>query len=274
MIIEPFRMEDIDTFLEMATAESWVADPWEFVFLLEVFPGGCFCVRDCNGKGVAFVTSLRHETSGWIGNLIVAAGYRGEGFGDALFRKAQEALHAAGVKTFWLTASKMGKSLYERYGYRSIDSIARWVGSGRQRYASPAMRDKSFTITPSVISIDSHGWGDRREQLLSATMGRGQVVCEESGFIVAQFCGATLQLGPFSALDSGTAEVLFETALRSIPLGKKIALDAPISNRSALRLFNRKGLRIAGRNELMYAGAKPDYRPEILYGMATMGSCG
>ena len=105
-------------------------------------------------------------------------------------------------------------------------------------------------------------------------MDRGRVVSEESGFIVVQLCGEALQFGPFSARDSGTAEVLFETALHTIPIGKKLFLDAPVSNRSALRMFNRKGMRIAGRNELMYAGVKPDYRPEMLYGLATMGSCG
>ena len=274
MILEPFRTDDIAVFLKMAAAENWVAEPWEFAFLQAVFPEGSFCMRDRNGKGVAFVTSMRHEKSGWIGNLIVAEEFRGKGIGDALFRKALEALHAAGVRTFWLTASKMGKSLYERYGFSSIDTIARWVGIGRQRHATFGQNCESLSIAQSVISIDSHSWGDRREPLLAATMDRGQVLREESGFIVVQFCGEALQFGPFSALDSGTAEVLFETALRTIPLGKKVFLDAPVSNRSALRLFNRKGMRIAGRNELMYAGVKPDYRPEMLYGLATMGSCG
>ena len=114
MTIEPFRADDIAAFLKMAVAEGWVADSREFVFLLAVFPEGCFCIRDSDGKGIAFVTSLRHEKSGWIGNLIVAEEFRGQGLGEALFRKAMEALHAAGVRTFWLTASKMGKSLYER----------------------------------------------------------------------------------------------------------------------------------------------------------------
>lgn len=274
MTIEPFRADDIAVFLKIAAAEKWVADPWELDFLLAVFPEGCLCVRDNDGKGIAFVSSLRHEKSGWIGNLIVAEEFRGMGLGEALFRKALEALQTAGVGTFWLTASKMGRSLYERYGFSSIDSIARWVGTGRQRHASYGKHDESFNIAPSVISIDSHSWGDRRERLLAATMDRGWAVPAESGFIVVQLCGEALQLGPFSALDSDTAEVLFETALRTIPLGTKVFLDAPVSNRSALRLFNRKGMRIAGRNELMYSGVKPDYRPEMLYGLATMGSCG
>ena len=133
MTVEPFRADDIADFLKLATAEGWVAEPWEFDFLLEAFPEGCFCMRDSDGKGIAFVTSLRHEKSGWIGNLIVAEEYRGQGLGEALFRKALEALHAAGVETFWLTASNSGKSLYEKYGFNSLDAVVRWSGTGRQR---------------------------------------------------------------------------------------------------------------------------------------------
>jgi hypothetical protein len=75
-------------------------------------------------------------------------------------------------------------------------------------------------------------------------------------------------------LDSDTAECLLDAALHRIPLGSKIYLDSPASNRAALRMFNRRRLRIAGTTELMYAGLCPDYRPELLYGLATMGSCG
>lgn len=274
MTADRFRAEDVAAFLKMAAAENWVAEPWEFDFLLAKFPQGCFCMRDDSGKGIAFVTSLPHEKSGWIGNLIVAEGYRGRGYGEELFRKALEALQAAGVETVWLTASETGRSLYEKYGFRPLDSIIRWVGNGRQRRPSCDMNSVSVTDAQSIISIDSQGWGDRREHLLAAIAARGRVVLEESGFIVAQGCGAAVQLGPFSTLDSGTAEVLFETALRTIPLGTKVFLDAPVSNRPALRLFNRKGMRISGRNELMFAGVKPDYRSEMLFGLATMGSCG
>jgi len=96
----------------------------------------------------------------------------------------------------------------------------------------------------------------------------------ESGFVVIQPCGAARQFGPFSALDSGTAEQLFDEALRTVPLGTKVYSDVPASNRAALRMFNRKQMRIAGSNELMYAGRKPEYRSEYVYGLATMGSCG
>lgn len=274
MTIEPFRTDDIVPFLKLAAAENWMAESWEFEFLLSRFPHGCFAARGDNGEAAGFVTSLRHDRSGWIGNLIVSAEYRGRGIGERLFSCALEALRSAGVETFWLTASKSGKSLYEKHGFSRIDTIIRWVGTGRQRQAIPGHRCDWHTSNRSVSGIDCLAWGDRRDALLEATVGRGRLLLDESGFAVIQSCGAARQFGPFSALDIGIAEHIFETALRTVPNGTKVYLDAPASNRAALGLFNRRRLRIAGTSELMYAGVKPDYHPEYVYGLATMGSCG
>jgi GNAT superfamily N-acetyltransferase len=274
MIIEPFREDDVAAFLKMAAAEGWVAEPWEFAFLLTVFPEGCLCVRNSEGKGIAFVTSLRHEKSGWIGNLIVSEEFRGKGIGEALFMKAVKALQAAGVGTFWLTASSSGKSLYEKYGFNSLDAVVRWNGTGRRRHAGHTRSTYLDESSTSVSCIDRQAWGDRRDALLAVTAGRGRLLLEESAFMVIQPCGADIQLGPFSALDSNSANYLCDAALGSVPQETRVYIDAPLSNRSAVRLFSRRGMRITGSTELMYAGVKPDYRPEMLYGLATMGSCG
>lgn len=274
MTIEPFRTDDIATFLELANAEGWVAEQWEFDFLLTAFPQGCFCARDSAGKGIAFVTSLRHGRSGWIGNLIVAPDYRGKGVGETLFIRSLEALGEAGVETFWLTASKLGKSLYEKHGFTTIDTIIRWTGFGRQHHGAHNHETDNDKTATSVSTIDYQAWGDRRDALLAATAGRGRLLLRESGFLVIQPCEGAMQFGPFSALDSATAEQILDTALRTVPHDMKIYLDSPASNRGALRHLNRRRMRISGSNELMYAGVKPEYRPELMYGLATMGSCG
>jgi ribosomal protein S18 acetylase RimI-like enzyme len=274
MNIEPFRADDIEPFLQLAAAESWVAEPWEFRFLLAEFPQGCFVARNADGESTGFVTSLRHENSAWIGNLIVSAEHRGLGIGEQLFVRVLNSLRAVGVETIWLTASKSGRSLYEKHGFGSIDTIVRWVGSGRGR---PVAQDQSANrevLTALSHGLDAQAWGDCRSTLLETTTGRGRLLQNEAGMIVLQPCGTALQIGPFSASDADSAERLFDSAARTFGLGTKIMVDAPASNRAALQLFNRRKMRIAGNNELMYAGRKPEYCPKYLYGLATMGSCG
>jgi ribosomal protein S18 acetylase RimI-like enzyme len=274
MIIEPFSTADIASFLTLAAAEGWVAESWEFEFLLFRFPEGCFTARGDHGETAGYVTSLRHGQSGWIGNLIVGTGYRGRGIGRALFTKALEALREDGAETVWLTASKSGMPLYQHYGFTRIDTINRWSGSGRQRLAGQAPEVPSVAVTPVLNDIDRRAWGDLRAALIAATAGRGKLLQQESGFVVVQPCGNARQLGPFSAPCYSTADSLLTSALNAIPCETKVYLDAPAANRTASLLFNRNRLRMCGSNELLYAGVTPAYRPELLYGLATMGSCG
>ena len=274
MTIDPFNIGDINTFLGLAELENWVAEQWEFEFLLNRFPQGCFSARDDSGENAGFVTALIHQKSGWIGNLIVAEKFRGNGIGEALFTSSYKMLQEAGAETVWLTASKSGRALYEKHGFSSIDTIVRWVGAGQQRHAGHGRPDGTNGINPRMSGLDWQAWGDRREALLAATVGRGKLLSDDSGFISLQSCRDSVQFGPFSAVDSGSAERLFEAASRTVAVGTKIFIDAPASNRIALQLFNRRRMKITGSNLLMYAGIKPQYRPELIYGLATMGSCG
>lgn len=274
MIIKPFSPDEVALFLKLAAAENWMVAAWEFEFLLSTFSRGCFTALADNGEIAGFVTSLQHERSGWIGNLIVGEGYRRQGIGEKLFCAALETLRAAGAETIWLTASESGLGLYEKHGFTCVDTVLRWRGKGRQRHREhDGCRDRN-TSSSSVSSLDCQVWGDRRDGLLTVIVQRGKLLLEEPGFAVLQQCASTLQIGPFAALDDSTAESLLDALLHSIPLGTEVYLDAPASNRSALRLFNRKKMRIAGKTQLMYAGVKPAFQPEYLYGLATMGSCG
>lgn len=274
MIIEPFLTADIAPFLKLAAAENWVAEPWEFEFLLSEFSRGCWAARSDNGDSAGFVTSLRHGNSGWIGNLIVAENFRGNGIGDALFKKAMEALQLAGVATIWLTASKSGTPLYAKYGFTCIDTIIRWVGAGCKWHSSSSGVVAQDSLSDRSYDLDARVWGDRRVTLLETTAGRGTLLQDEAGLIVLQPCGDALQVGPFTAADESNAERLFDEAAATVAGETKIIVDASAANRSTTRLFKRKKMRIAGSNSLMYAGSKPDYQPEFLYGLATMGSCG
>lgn len=274
MKIEPLKKVDIVHFLGLAKSEGWVAEQWELEFLLSEFPQGCFTARNGNGERAGYVTALRHDRSGWIGNLIVEERYRGMGVGERLFASALESLRTAAVETFWLTASESARRLYEKYGFKSIDTIIRWVGRVGLIFDQPEGDSDNTSTYKSVSSFDYKVWGDHRDALLNVTVCRGVLIQKESGFILLQPSGDDVQIGPFTSDNAGGATRIFDEAMRAVPAGTKCLVDAPLSNQSAQRLYKRSRMRITGQNLLMYAGKKPDYRPEMLYGLATMGSCG
>lgn len=269
MEIDRFGHDDVDPFLRLASSEGWVCDRWEFSFLLRHFPQGCFVVRGEEGP-VAFVTSMKYGTSGWLGNLIVAPQLRGEGYGSALLESALGALIHAGARTVWLTASESGRPIYERLGFVTIDVIERWRGSGK------GVRSLGPTgINPErLVQLDAEGWGDNREAILAEVVARGTVFAAPDGFLISQKSNGGVQLGPWSAKEDETVTWLLDQALAAAGKGVGVFLDVPAGNRTAARFLHTRGFAPAGSNRLMYLGEQPDYRAERIYALASMGSMG
>lgn len=266
MHIEQFRYEDIDDFLALAAAEGWISDRWEFEFLLEQFPAGCLTARK-EEKLTGFVTAIKYDTSGWVGNLIVGSECRGQGVGGALMKQALAVLTAAGAETVWLTASKQGKPLYEKLGFTVIDVINRWVGRGLWSGSG----GRPVASRSEVLAIDSAGWGDRRDSLIDAAMQRGTLFCAEGGFLVSQPCGDGIQVGPWGGHG---AALLLNEALLVAGKGTKVVLDVPIRNTAQTDFLLGKGFSIQGSTLLMYRGKAPAYAPEQIGALASMGSMG
>lgn len=274
MTPEPFCIDDIPAFLSLAWAEGWIAARWELEFLLQEFPSGCLILRDDAGIAIGFITSCVHTKSAWIGNLIIVPTHRGKGFGQLLFMAALNALHNAQCQTIWLTASKMGMGIYEKHGFNRIDTIQRWAGRGK---SDDCKRNKVAESPPieSLMEIDQRVWGDNREKLLHKVINRGESISSNGGFITIQPCGEShFQLGPFDAMNAIEAEKLFLLAEKQVPKESIIYIDAPSSNMSASLIFKNNHLKIIGTTEEMYWGKRAEHHPQLLYGLATMGSCG
>jgi ribosomal protein S18 acetylase RimI-like enzyme len=268
LVIDQFRHDDIEPLLALAAAEGWVCDRWEFEFLLEQFPTGCLTARR-KGKPAGYATSIKYDTSGWIGNLIVGGECRGQGVGTLLMERALEALENAGAATVWLTASKEGKPIYERLGFTVIDVINRWAGQGIWNVSSePAAGSRD-----AMLAIDAAGWGDRRDSIIDATVRRGRVYHADGSFLVSQPCSDGIQLGPWGGLDR-RAPALLDDALLEAGKGVKVLLDVPIRNTEQTALLLGKGFSIRGSSLLMYRGTLPAYAPESIYALASMGSMG
>jgi ribosomal protein S18 acetylase RimI-like enzyme len=270
MLIDHFYKSDSNSFLEFAALENWISDPWELDYLLDIFPAGCFCARDEDGEVIGFVTATTHNKSGWIGNLLVESGSRGQGIGKALFLKAMLALREVGTGTIWLTASEAGKPLYEKYGFRVIDTINRWVGEGTGNQSTISGNGNMAVNS----ALDKLGWGDERYPLLHTVSSRGFVQAEADGFAVLHPCGEILQLGPWAAMDAAAASRVLDAAMQMIPAGVRVVCDVPAGNGFVADKLQSHGFKVHGSNELMYCGIMPDYRPMYIYSLATMGSCG
>ena len=262
-----FCNDDISDFLSLATEEGWISDAWELEFLRTTFPAGCLVCRN-EGIPVAFLTSIKYGRSGWIGNLLVRKEWRGQGLGSALFERAMEVLDEAGTKTIWLTASESGRPIYERQGFLAVDKVHRWQSNGT------ILAENTESNFSGILALDESGWGDNREVLLRATIDRGSTSFLPGGFLTRQMWGDTIQIGPWSSDDPKIAQELLANSFRPTTDGPRVFLDVPAGNRKATKLLIGAGFSIQSSTTLMYRGEKPDYMPERIYALASMGSMG
>uniref|UniRef100_C6E991 GCN5-related N-acetyltransferase n=1 Tax=Geobacter sp. (strain M21) TaxID=443144 RepID=C6E991_GEOSM len=267
-MIEPFVESDIHSFIALAKEERWICGTWEFQFLLRSFPKGCLAWRE-EGKTIGYITSLRHENSGWIGNLLVTSDARRRGIGAKLMEGALDALLSARVATVWLTASAKGVGLYRKLGFLPIDSINRWKGTGRNESGAERLVHQDLQ---TMREVDRAGWGDRRDGLLDVTIGRGWSYCGEHSFLCCQPWEEGTQIGPWGALMETQAELLLERALDR--MAGPVFLDVPAGNLAAAAMLTKRKFSIAGSNTLMYLGAQPSYDNKRIFALASMGSMG
>lgn len=263
----PFLETDIAPFLALASEEGWSCESWELEFLLQRFPQGCFvCRREGSARG--YVTSIRYGRSGWIGNLLVHADFRGCGIGRALIERSIHELSMSGVETIWLTASAQGAGLYRKLGFVEIDSIDRWTGRGAN---NGILETVPLDMGP-IRELDRAGWGERRDALLQAACGRGRLYSSSGGFICVQQWEQGVQIGPWGSVNHAQAGQLLDQALAGA--GARVFLDVPAGNRVAAALLEQRGFGVKGSSILMYLGVKPLYQPANIFALASMGSMG
>lgn len=267
MQLVPLAREHLFSFFQQAAAEQWITSRDELAFLTASYPSGCLTAMAA-GQPAGFITAIRYNRSGWIGNLLVLPTHRRRGLGRELMAKVITVLEKDGCETIWLTASADGAPLYRTLGFTEIDSISRWQGVAQLPACRIRMADSA-----SLIEQDSHGWGDSRSALFDKLQNERCYAACDTGFIIATQLNNGMQIGPWGADDSVTAVRLFNK-VRAFDGGSRCFLDSPESNRAAAGILTRAGFSRCGRTLLMYRGRKPGYQGEQIYSLASMGSYG
>ncbi len=262
-----FTTKDLPTFLWLAGQEHWMCDQWEFDFLLRHTPLSCRVIRD-HDLPRAFITAISYGNSGWIGNLLVQPEYRRQGLARLLMQTSIDRLDAAGVSSIWLTASDDGAPLYVDLGFRTVDRIERWAGSGS---GMPTVAPSNGTLN-TLNRMDALGWGSQRKALVEAKAALGQTWHNEDGFIVRQQTARGMQIGPWCG-KADSADELFSAALAIAP-SNSFLLDLPTANDRAGELVTAHNFSRQGSVLLMCRGDATGYDPSRLFALATMGSIG
>ena len=256
-------------------------------------PGGRIVVacQDDQVTGAAY--SVSFGRTGWLGNVAVDPGARGRGIGTAVSAAALDWLRQAGVATVLLTATELGRPVYDRLGFVSegvsygiwqreqmpgghggtagahgaggTDGAARAGGAGRADWAGRADGAAGFGSglgsAADVARMDAEATGEDRGDLLRGFAGQARVAAGPGG------TGYWLPLpwggGPIVADGATAALALLIDMLRADPAP---SLSFPEPNTGGEDLAAALGFRLARRTTRMRLGPPvTGFHPERIF---------
>ena len=239
--------EDEDFFLELISLTGWGNTAADFRRMLQYEPGGCF-LASRDGVNVGMVNSTRYGSVGWIGNLVVHPGHRGEGIGAALTRRAMEHLTDSGAASIRLDSVEKAIPLYERLGFRAEYASLRFSGLGMP-FDVPDVEEMHASHLEGVMDLDARYFGANRERMLRRVFRDFPeycfIACEEGevrGYIMAKKGESNVRIGPW-VCEPSRAELAegFLRKLMDATTGEMLWIGVPEENRASVEILAAHG---------------------------------
>jgi GNAT superfamily N-acetyltransferase len=253
-------------------------------------PGGQLIVA-CYGSrvvGVSYAASFGR--TGWIGNVAVHPEARGRGIGTAVSQAALDALRRAGAVTVLLTATKLGRPIYEKLGFGydglhygvwrrepgpaavssrdgnddgSTEASVTAAGSAAARgTASDAMADGGVVTAGrigDVAGLDAGATGEDRRRYLTPFATRIRVTGDGTGYRVAVPWGS----GPMIASSASSARALLTDLARA---EAEPFLAFPETNPAGAEVAASLGFRqVRNIPRMRFGPPVPGFRPDRVF---------
>jgi len=235
--------EDEGFFLELIGLTGWGNTVADFRRMLHYEPGGCF-LASRDGVDVGMVNSTLYGSVGWIGNLVVHPGHRGEGIGAALMSRAMEHLTDSGAASIRLDSVEKAIPLYERLGFRAEYASLRFSGLG-MAFDVPDVEEMNASHLEGVLDLDARYFGVNRERMLRRVFEDFPeycfVACEEGvvrGYIMAKRGESNVRIGPWVCEPSRAERA--EDLLRKMmdaTAGERLWIGVPEGNRASVEIL-------------------------------------
>ncbi|MCG8915793.1 GNAT family N-acetyltransferase [Actinokineospora sp. PR83] len=218
---------DLEACLELGADRDWPREEHKWRLLFAV--GQVYGIDDPRGGLAAVVVGTPYGDSVTaISMMLVAREHERRGLGR---RVLGEALERTGTASALLTATPMGKPLYEAMGFRTVGQCATYGGTLTGVEPSGVSRPFTAADLPAVTDLDTEVFGAPRTGLVAALPGFTSAlrVVDSPGGITA-FGGAwpntdTTVLGPVTAPDADTGIALLCDLAAAAPGPVRVDVD-------------------------------------------------
>jgi hypothetical protein len=222
-----------------------------------------------DGQIVSVAGGVSFGSTGWLGNVGVDYELRGQGLGLAISEMTVDWLHQARVETVLLTATDLGRPIYERLGF--VDEGISYGVWEQRRPPVPGGRDAVAAERGQIeaaIRHDAGATGEDRRSYLTPFADRVFVPAGPGleGYRVELPWGG----GPVIAADAEAARPLIAGVIYASP-GSRLAF--PEVNIQGAALAASLGFYLVRRVSRMRLGPPVQgFRPEQIYNVFSLAA--
>lgn len=244
-----FDKTDVPGLIELSESVGWDYDEYEIGTVMS--SGNVSGHKNAKGKIVSSAAIIPYETSyASIGMVIVNKEYRGMGLGKEATQQCINSLSSD--VSIMLISTEDGKHLYERMGFKTVDSVHKYIcntytSSNHLAYRVVTTINFNKSDLHKIINLDEVAFGDKRTNFLKHRINQSEqclVVKDDKGNIIGfslSILGPiNLIIGPIVAPDSQTAALIVDK-LATRHQGK-IRIDIPSGNEVFMKSLNNVDL--------------------------------
>ena len=276
--IRNLTLADVQTALDWAAAEGWNPGLQDAACFYTADPSG-FWGGFLDDELIATLAAVKYgQGFGFIGLYLVKPGYRGQGYGMALWRVGMASLQG---RTVGLDGVPAQQANYGRSGFALAHNNIRFAG-----HAGPVAATDAGVLPLSglpaglVWAYDRPFFADDRRQFLQhwisqpgavalGVLREGGLTGGLAGYGVLRPCLSGYKIGPLLADDAAVAQRLYLALVARVPAGAEVFLDVPALNPAALALAQGQGMTAVFETARMYTDVAPALPLQRLFGITS-----
>lgn len=260
--------------IKWAAEEGWNPGIYDSQSFYAADPNG-FLIGLLDDEPISCISVVSYQNNfGFLGFYIVKPDYRGMGYGFQIWNKGikylqghnigldgvinqQENYKKSGFKLAYKNLRNQGFSIKSKKNFPHIHIFSDAYFSKLLEYDA-----KYF---PSTRKAFLHNWTNLPDAQSLISLDNGNI----NGFGTIRKCLEGYKIGPLYAENENIAEELFLSLISFPEEGKKVFLDTPEINKSALLLANKYKMQVVFETARMYTGDFPEIDIANIYGVTT-----
>lgn len=250
LTLRSMNVNDLDFASSLTLGEKWHSETLEeFEGFFTHDPAACL-IAEQGDRQIGIGVATAYQDVGFLGQIVVARAWRGQGVGDQIVSALLSYLRNAGVRSVYLDATKAGAPLYERHGFCKDQPSLRYSGTVRG-VLHAHVRPMTARDLDAVCVLDRAWWGADRTFFLRRRWQLHGDLCHVlvqdgaiQGYVLARRRGDKLWIGPWCAAAHVDQPEALIDALAAPGVSVQVHAGVLASSARAIHALGRLGLQL------------------------------